>query len=110
MIGIGMIMKSKRTTTFDISPQAKASVRSRDKECIFCGRTGHDIMHYIPRLSGGLGIVQNLALGCRQCHMNLDQTTKREVMLKHFKEHLDKHYPNFEDNQRVFKKWSRSYD
>lgn len=99
-------MKSKRTKATDISKEVRASVKNRDKWCIFCGRTGHDIMHYIPRSSGGLGIVQNLALGCRQCHMNLDQTTKREVMLKHFRKHLDKHYPNFTDEQRVFKKWS----
>lgn len=97
---------SKRTKATDISPQVRASVRNRDKWCIFCGKHGTDCCHLIPRSSGGLGIVQNLVLACRQCHVNMDFTKSRLVMLTHARKHLDKHYPNFEDKDRVFKKWS----
>lgn len=98
--------KNKRTKAVDISSRVRASVKQRDKWCIFCGRNGTDCAHVIPRSSGGLGIVQNLVLACRQCHVNMDFTSSRQVMLQHARKHLDKHYPNYPDEKRVFKKWS----
>ena len=98
-------MKSKRTLKTDISNNVRQKVKLRDQWCIFCGRSGTDTMHYVPRSSGGLGIEQNLALGCRQCHMMLDQSTHRKEMLKHFERHLQKHYGEFDRKDLIYKKY-----
>ena len=98
-------MKSKRTLATSIKNKVRQRVRERDKWCIFCGRSGTDTMHFVPRSSGGLGIEQNLALGCRTCHMMLDQTTKRKEMLKHFERHLQKHYGEFDRKDLIYKKY-----
>ena len=98
-------MKSKRTIATSISNHVRQRVRDRDKWCIFCGRSGSDICHYVPRSSGGLGIEQNLALGCRQCHMMLDQSTHRKEMLKHFEKHLQKHYGVIDRKDLIYKKY-----
>lgn len=97
---------SKRTKAVSISTKVRKEVRERDKWCIFCGLSGTDMMHYIPRSKGGLGIAQNIALGCRQCHVNMDFTNMRKEMLEHFKNHLDKHYPDFPDEERIYRRWS----
>lgn len=54
-----------------------------------------DIMHFIPRSQGGLGIEQNGVLGCRYHHMLLDNGNKglRDEMLKIMEEHLRMSYP-----------------
>lgn len=61
-------------------------------------------MHYISRGRLGLGIVENLALGCRHCHMLLDQSKYKSIMLEHFKRYLDELYPGFKDEDRMYKK------
>lgn len=96
--------QSKRTKATSIAPDVRKIVIERDKWCIFCGRSGTDCMHFIPRSSAGLGIEQNLALGCRTCHMMLDQSTHRKEMLKHFERHLQKHYGAMDRKDLIYHK------
>lgn len=98
------ISMSKRTKATGISSKVRQEVKERDKWCIFCGRTGHHICHIRPRSSGGLGIKENLVFGCVSCHMMLDQSTKRKVMIQFALNYLDRYYPNFPDEKRYFKK------
>ena len=104
--------RSSRTKACDISPAVREIVNARDRGCIFClmayelpdgyypetYRT--EIMHYIPRGAGGLGIPENLAKGCFYHHRMLDQSTRRKEMLLMFESHLRKCYPEW-DAQRL---------
>lgn len=99
-------MKSKRTLATSISNKVRQRVRERDQWCIFCGKTGHEIAHIIPRSGGGLGIRENLVLACTQCHRNMDFTSMRKEMLDYAKSYLEKHYPGFKDEERIYRRWS----
>ena len=72
-------MKSKMSRATDISPKVRKEVRERDKYCVICGKPGTDLMHYIPRSRGGLGIAMNLVLGCHECHMK-QHSSDPEIM------------------------------
>lgn len=96
---------NKRTKALAISYEVKCAAYRRDKGlCIFCGRPGLPEAHYIPRSHGGLGIEENILTVCRDCHRRLDQTTERPALLQRAKEHLDLWYPNFSDDERVYRK------
>lgn len=98
-------MKSKRTKATDISQAAKRIVHKRDKYCIFCGSVyGITIAHFVSRASGGLGIEQNLACVCMECHRKLDQSTQRKEMLEIFKRHLQRHYEDWNENDLKYRK------
>jgi Restriction endonuclease len=99
-------MKSKRSKACDISAKTKLIVWNRDGgKCILCeSSVAMPNAHYIPRSKGGLGIEQNVVTLCIGCHFKLDQTIQRKELLKEVKEHLDKHYPDFTDEQRIYKK------
>ena len=66
-----------------------------------------DIMHFIPRSQGGLGIEQNGVLGCRYHHMLLDNGNKglRDEMLQIMEEHLRMSYQNWNREELIYKKW-----
>lgn len=72
------------------------------------GRELFEIMHYIPRSQGGLGIPQNGALGCKSHHMMLDNGNKgrREEMLEVFREHLKRFYKDWDEKELVYSKWN----
>ena len=96
-------MKSKRTIATSITKEVYQTVLERDKQCIFCGSTNNlQCMHFIPRSKGGLGIKENLAMGCWTCHMKLDQSIHRKEMLKVFENVLNKYYDY--EIERVYKK------
>lgn len=96
---------NKTTKACAISKEVRQQVIERDNGlCIFCQREAVDIMHYISRGRLGLGIKENLACGCRQCHNMLDHSGARLLMLKLFKEKLDILYPEFTDEERKYKK------
>lgn len=102
---------NKRTKATSIPQTVKGIVIRRDTSgttlprCIFCGSVyGLTIAHYISRANGGLGIEENLACVCMDCHRSLDQSTSRKVMLEWFRQYLDIHYPNFTDEERKYKK------
>lgn len=96
---------TNRTKACSISKTVKENVYRRDSgRCILCGKIGLPEAHYIPRSKGGLGIEENIVTLCRECHYQLDQTTKRKDLLKRVKEHLDLWYPWFCDADRIYKK------
>lgn len=99
-------MKSKRTKATSISEKAKISVAKRDNYgCIFCrGVYGLTFAHYISRANGGLGIEQNLACVCMECHRKLDQSTQRKDMLEIFKRHLIRHYEDWNEDDLKYRK------
>ncbi len=96
--------KSKRTKATSITPEVRQAVRDRDKWCIFCGKRGTDTAHYIPRSRGGLGIVQNLVLACRGCHMLLDQSTYRPEMLMFVENYLTGFYGKLDRKELIYHK------
>lgn len=94
-------------------------VRRQYGQCLFCsmdyhmeckdemGYTIQDIMHYVNKSAGGLGIEENGVLGCRYHHQLLDNGNKglREEMLSIMKIHLQEHYPNWKEEDLVHDKW-----
>lgn len=98
-------MVAKRTKATDVSNKVRKIVKERDKWCIFCGKTGHQMCHVRPRSKGGLGIEQNIVYGCVHCHTLLDQSSRREEMVQYALDYLECFYPDFDDKERYFDKW-----
>ena len=98
-------MKSKRTKATSIEPMVRFKVYERDKHCIFCGVSCFiTLAHYVSRASGGLGVEQNLACVCMECHRKLDQSTQRKDMLEIFKRHLIRHYEDWNEDDLKYRK------
>lgn len=109
---------SKRSRACEFSEKARQEIIKRDKECIFCKMNYHmppeeftasgglQIMHFIPRSQGGLGIPKNGALGCIYHHMLLDNgKDTREDMMLMFQDYLVRHYENWNRKELVYDKW-----
>lgn len=112
-------MKSKRSKATDIPMLVKEKVFARDKgRCVVCGNT-YNVMpnaHYISRSKGGLGIEENIVTLCTEltvnkCHRKYDFGTKeeRKKIGNIIKEYLQSKYPNWNEKELVYKKWS-NYD
>lgn len=112
---------SKRSKACDISPRVRQEVMERDKGCIFCQMGYHmpptedylitmnqfEIMHFIPRSQGGLGIKENLAVGCKYHHMMLDNgRDTRDEMIALFECVLRRCYKDWNRKNLVYDKWS----
>ena len=98
-------MKSKRTKALEITMEVKRVVHERDSGCcIYCGKQAVDIMHFISRGRLGLGIKENLACGCRECHAKYDHSGEKKEYEKKFRNYLNSLYPDFEDEDRIYKK------
>lgn len=109
-------MKSKRSRACDFTIEVKKTIVQRDKgKCLFCrlGKYGKsqcdwimDIMHYIPRSSGGLGIPENGVLGCRYHHELMDNGNKgyRQWMLDDMRDYLRSQYPEWNENDLYYTK------
>ena len=80
-----MKARTAKNRKFQFNEKARHEICARDDEtCIFCRRGYHmenkdtllyrkkDIMHYINKSQGGLGLPENGAVGCRYHHMLLD--------------------------------------
>lgn len=101
-------MKSKRSKACDITQKVKQKVFDRDNgRCTICGKYGSPNAHYISRSHGGLGIEQNIVTLCGDCHFRMDNTPERKELLAVVKAYLDEQYPNFSDEERLFKKGGR---
>lgn len=113
-------MKSKRTKATSFNETEKMKIIKRDKgRCIFCemGECKEkadpfelkikDIMHYIPRSRGGLGIEHNGAVGCRYHHHLLDNGNqgKRKEMMEKFEKYLKGKYDNWDDIDKIYNKY-----
>lgn len=110
----------KRTRQLEFSPQTRKIIRQRDRnECVFCelryhmedatwlGCSTQNIMHYIPRSQGGLGIEQNGVLGCQYHHDMMDNGNKglRKEMLGILRGYLMGNYPGWNEEDLVYNKW-----
>lgn len=100
---------SKLSKACDISPKVRAEVKERDGEaCIICGKThALQIAHFIPRSRLGLGIPENLACMCIDCHGELDNGFKKSKEIKQaFKDYLMSIYPEWNESKLIYSKWS----
>lgn len=96
---------SKRSNACDISKKVKEKVLDRDEYCILCGRPGLPNSHYIPRSQLGLGIEQNIVTMCSECHDKWHTSGEQSLMAEKVREYLEKHYPGFSDQDRIYKKY-----
>lgn len=109
----------KRSRKTDFTQRERERIKERDRGCIFCRMRYHTeeckdtyllqpvhIMHYIPRSGGGLGIAKNAAWGCIFHHTMLDNGNRgrREEMRKLFKEYLQRHYRDWNEEDLIYNK------
>lgn len=102
-------MMSTRSKATDIPKAVKMAVYERDNGCcIICGQRGLPNAHYISRAKGGLGVERNIVTLCMKCHNTYDFGTasERESCKYIIKEYLVGCYPDFNENDLYFKKWS----
>lgn len=110
----------KKTRQQQFNKATKEKIWQRQYgQCLFCSMSFHmeaaddfgyiifDVMHYINKSQGGLGIEQNGVLGCRYHHSLLDNGNKglREEMLGIMREHLIQHYPDWNEEDLYYNKW-----
>lgn len=103
-------MKSKRAKAVEFSAKTRKIIKERDGyQCICCGSSSMlSIAHMIPRSKGGLGIEQNGALLCAECHFIADQGRdygERYRINQALRNHLQELYPDFKDQDRVYRKY-----
>lgn len=99
--------KSRRSKATDIPKKVKDAVFERDNCCcIICGKRGLPNAHYISRAKGGLGIERNIVTLCPVCHYNYDfgNASERESCKYIIKEYLVSCYPDFNENDLIYKK------
>lgn len=98
----------KRTRALDISPKVKRAVWERDGHvCILCGSPyAMPNAHYIPRSHGGLGIEENVVTLCFNCHARYDNSADRESLKTQIRAYLKGKYPNWNESELYYKKWS----
>lgn len=111
---------SRRSRACEFSPEVRKRIRERDNDrCIFCQLGFHlppeeftatqetQIMHFIPRSQGGLGIPENGAVGCAYHHMLLDNgRDTRDKMMELFEAYLRIRYDGWDKKKLVYDKWS----
>lgn len=90
--------KSRRTKALDISQRVKKRVWERDDYCcIICGNPqAMPNSHYIRRSQGGLGIEENVATMCINCHNEYDNGSGkyRKAIKESFRDYLMSIYPD----------------
>ncbi len=103
-----MYMASKRSKACDISPAVRNEVLERDGcKCIICGEKHNlQIAHFISRARLGLGIAKNLGTMCIHCHYQYDNGKLHIEMKKAFEDYLKAHYPDWDEKELIYKKWS----
>lgn len=76
-----------------------------DEFTLMRGQT--QIMHFVPRSQGGLGIPENGAVGCLWHHNMMDNGNldNRDDMLLIFETWLKKHYEDWDKDKLKYKKW-----
>lgn len=109
----------KRTRELQFSQKERKKIVERDNgECIFCVMgymppaekyvlTVKEIMHFIPRSAGGLGVERNGAVGCKYHHTMLDNGGRgeRSEMLALFERYLKSKYKDWEKEALIYKKY-----
>lgn len=112
-----MAKRSKRAKATDFDSKTRARIKQRDRnECLFCrlGKYGvsdtrwlpPQIMHYIPRSAGGLGIEENGVEGCQYHHNLMDNgnTGQREEMRADMRKYLKGLYPGWNEEMLYYRK------
>lgn len=111
---------SRRSRACEFPAKAREIIKKRDGGCIFC-RLGYmlppedefylsthryQIMHFIPRSQGGLGIPENGAVGCLWHHDMLDNGKGgyREDMMIIFEAYLRARHENWDRKRIVYRK------
>jgi len=109
----------RRTKELRFDIKTRETIAMRDSEtCLFCSmyyqmpetidssNLTFDIMHFIPKSQGGLGIEQNGVYGCRYHHHLLDNGNKglRSEMLGMMAEYLKGIYPDWNKENLIYKK------
>lgn len=109
-------MKGRRTKALEIPPRVKKAVAERDSMdghpcCIWCGQPApvsnplaFSNAHYVSRGQGGRGIEENILTLCRGCHMEYDQTDKREKMRGFFEGYLKSKYTDWNERKLFYRK------
>ena len=100
--------KSKRAKACDITQKVKKIVWERDGECcIICGNpVAMPNSHYIRRSQGGLGIEENVATMCMNCHHIYDNGSgeRQERIKEAFRDYLMSCYPGWNEDNLVYRK------
>lgn len=96
---------SSRTKSLAIPAEVKKRVYERDNGmCVWCGKPGDPVAHYISRAQGGKGVEQNILTLCSECHRRYDQTPDRKEMRRMFREYLSSKYPDWNENEYLYRK------
>ena len=96
----------KQTKATQIPERVKRKVYARDGgRCIVCGEPGLPNAHYIRRSQGGLGIEENIVTLCMKCHHDFDNGFHRKEIGDWISEYLERWYPDFPDEDRVYDKY-----
>lgn len=113
---------NKRTKALQFSKETRQAIWQRERgKCFFC-TIGYqmpsdwkqysfdmeikDIMHFVNKSAGGLGIEENGVLGCRMHHNLLDNGNKglRQEMLEKMEEYLKSIYPGWTKEELYYRK------
>ncbi len=111
---------SKRSRACEFVTKSRRAIKRRDGGCIFCqlgymlppedefylSTHNYQIMHYIPRSKGGLGIPENGAVGCLWHHNMLDNGNDglRDDMLTIFEAYLRARYEDWDKRNLTYDK------
>ena len=99
---------SKRSKACEINQRVRAEVYMRDKCCIVCGSSaGVPNAHFVPRSQSGLGIKENVVTLCILCHHEMDNGKNSLEIKEKVRQYLEKLYPNFTDEMRIYDKWRK---
>ena len=100
--------KGKRAKATDIPQSVKEAVWERDNHrCVLCGsEKANPWCHLIARSQGGLGIEQNVISMCDNCHRRYDNTTDRKSIKAFLIEYIKGFYPDWNEQDVVYDKWS----
>lgn len=114
----------RRNRATEFKGAAREIIKARDGGCIFCkmgykmppegtetfGLSNFQIMHFVPRSQGGLGIPENGAVGCLYHHQMLDNgANTRKEMLQIFEDYLKRSFPHWNKKKLIFRK-GETYD
>ena len=106
----------KDTKARSIPMAVKKAVAERDSIdgwpcCVICGRpapyeapTAFSCAHFISRAQGGMGIEENTATLCTECHRRYDQTTERETIREYLREYLMSKYDGWDEQNLYYRK------
>ena len=101
---------SKRSNACDIKPKVKEIVWNRDKQkCIYCGKYVPKTCanaHFVKRISGGLGIEENIVTLCPKCHFEEDFGQDTKLYEDYIENYLKDIYgASWNKENLIYKKW-----